>query len=559
MTYLDKINVKGTEYDIQDSKAARQTEVDELKSAITKDITIPSEIWEVGSYNYPDGANYASTSRIRLKKYVGFNLGYFQIHALTGYEFSVYAWSASDNTYIGAWMTGNTFAKAGSLNWVTSFDLTKFKNYIVKVALRNANTPTTSMTVDLAANCVFNNNSVKSMEDGIDRLQSRISSEFDLFETSQSNLLYYGTYNTVSDNGDYTVVIKDTDTRKRIIHIRAKSFGTITNKYAIGIERYSEDGTVIQKLGITQSSILKGYSITLTPATKSFKIYVNSGGTASAITDLEIWESALDVVVPPSPRIFYVESDGSGDFTSLVTAINKAEFYYGSVVYVGSGTWDIIDELGNDYLSGVSDTQRGLYLKNRVHIICDSRAVIQANYTGNIANVKKWLAIFNSGKYGFTLENARLEGSNIRYLIHDERDQDTDAYTNKYINCTMVFDNRNNAEWAGKQCIGGGLGQNGYVDIEGCTFKSYQGFDGTVSYHNTGASTGRSHIVVRDCYFYLYNTFRLSWYGTSTEITDAVVTNCYLGADIVHRAENSSATVENTSIVAWNNTINPHS
>lgn len=123
----------------------------------------------------------------------------------------------------------------------------------------------------------------------------------------------------------------------------------------------------------------------------------------------------------------------------------------------------------------------------------------------------------------------------------------------------MVFDNRNNTAWSAKQCIGGGLGQNGYIDIEGCTFKSYQGYDGTVSYHNTGASTGRSHIVMRDCYFYLYNTFRLSWYGTSTDITDAVITNCYLGADIVHRAENSSATVENTSILAWNNTINTHS
>lgn len=34
MAYLDKINIKGTEYDIQDSKAARQTEVDDLKNQI---------------------------------------------------------------------------------------------------------------------------------------------------------------------------------------------------------------------------------------------------------------------------------------------------------------------------------------------------------------------------------------------------------------------------------------------------------------------------------------------------------------------------------------------
>lgn len=256
---------------------------------------------------------------------------------------------------------------------------------------------------------------------------------------------------------------------------------------------------------------------------------------------------------------YTVAQDGSGDFASVVDAVNYACQFMDSKIYIGAGTWDIIDELGADYLANVDDTQRGLYLNNRVHVVCDSRAIIEANYTGDIANVKKWLSIFNSGQYGFTLENAVLIGSNIRYIVHDERDQDTDAYVNKYINCTMVFDNRNNTAWGAKQCIGGGLGQNGYIDIEGCTFKSYQSYDGTVTYHNTGASTGRSHIVMRDCYFYLYNTFRLSWYGASTEITDALVTGCYLGADIMHRAENSGATVENTSIIAWNNTINPHS
>jgi hypothetical protein len=315
--------------------------------------------------------------------------------------------------------------------------------------------------------------------------------------------------------------------------------------------------------GRSINAIKNGTSIQISypNTTKKVKLWINIGVNASnVIRNVFAWVSRTNTINNKPYNVYYVRKDGSGDFDSLVNAINEATRYMDSTVYVGPGTWDIIDELGSDYLEHVSDTQRGLYLKNRIHVICDSRSEIVAHYPadGEIDNVKIWLSIFNSGEYGFTLENATLKGSNIRYLIHDERDISTDAYINKYINCTFEFDNRNNNKWSAKQCIGGGLGQNGYIDIEGCTIKSYQGYDGTISYHNTSLANAKSHIVVRDCYFYLYNTFRLSWYGTSTDITEAVVTGCYLGAAIVHRAENSSAQVENTKITEWNNIVNPH-
>ena len=254
---------------------------------------------------------------------------------------------------------------------------------------------------------------------------------------------------------------------------------------------------------------------------------------------------------------FRVEkSSYGGEFTSLVDAINYATQFMDSTVYVGDGEWDILSELGDDYLATVGSTKRGIYLKNRIHLICSTRSKITANYTGDVSGVKQWLSIFNTGEYGFTLENATLEGSNIRYIIHDERDQDADAYTNKYINTSMYFDNSGNDAWNSKAVIGGGLGRDGYILIDGCIFESVGGFN-VVTYHNTGANSGKSTINIRNCYFKRRNTIRLSWYGTSTEITKMYVCGCYLGLPILVEAENSSATVENVALTKWGNTELP--
>ena len=150
-------------------------ELTDVKADFTKVVTINDGSWEIGSYNYPDGANYASTSRIRLTKYVGYSLGYLKINALTGYEFSVYAWDASTKEYVGAWMSSNTFAKNGTLKWVSTFDLSNYDGYIVKVALRNASSPTSAMTTDLCINCTFALSKIYELRVDVDGVRSDLS------------------------------------------------------------------------------------------------------------------------------------------------------------------------------------------------------------------------------------------------------------------------------------------------------------------------------------------------------------------------------------------------
>lgn len=265
------------------------------------------------------------------------------------------------------------------------------------------------------------------------------------------------------------------------------------------------------------------------------------------------------------PLVLHVEKDGSGDFDSLVDCINyiNNNVIMDAVVYVGDGTWDIIDELGSSYIESVSNTKRGLYLQNRVHIICSSKSKIVCDYTGTRADTITWLSAFNAGQYGFTLENATIESSKCRYAIHDERDSATDSYKNEYINCKITHDNTNGGNI---QCIGGGLGTDGYIVIKGCIFSNpnlgEQGanFSHLVSYHNSWG-IGRSFIECAGNYLDGIGTFKFSWFGGSTELTPIICHNNSIGSAVKVVQETTDTSVgvpvdiENIDVKQWNNVI----
>lgn len=256
------------------------------------------------------------------------------------------------------------------------------------------------------------------------------------------------------------------------------------------------------------------------------------------------------------PKVYHVEKDGSGDFTKLIDAITEAEKYMDSTVYVGKGTWDVIEEMGDDF-ENISVNNRGLYLKNRIHLIFASDSEWVCNYTGTTASVIAWACIFNSGVYGFTLENATLKGSNIRYLVHDERDSDADSYINRYINCRFELDNSQSTS-ATHQCIGGGLGLCGYVEIDGCYFKSVIDTARNVMfYHNSAAADGgaKSHISVKNCYADGLGRFGFHWYGNSQLITEVEVSGCSYGAELNIGPETQTAPYENVHVTEWNNIV----
>lgn len=332
-----------------------------------------------------------------------------------------------------------------------------------------------------------------------------------------------------------------------------KNYGSIKSIGDTKIITTTDDYTRLW-LQINRSAIENGVNASITFAT-------NRSGVFKALTDLEntlnkkINEEILKASIV---HTFHVEKDGTGDFTKLIDAIDEAEKYMDSVVYVGDGEWDIIDELGSDYVNSVSFTQRGVVLKNRIKIVFASKSKVICNYSGDNTTTMNWLSPFNAGENGFTLENLNIYSRNVRYSVHDERDSSDDFYINRYINCHFFNYNENGGF---RQCIGGGLGKNGYIVIENCIFENPKASNNSlVSYHNTanvGGGSAKSNIEVSNCYVKGTGTLRFSWYGTSTDTTIVKATGNNLGSAIQFIAETSDGTSpnENVELYEWNNII----
>lgn len=259
--------------------------------------------------------------------------------------------------------------------------------------------------------------------------------------------------------------------------------------------------------------------------------------------------------------VIRVEKDGSGDYSTIKEAIEYAESHPNTKIYIGAGTYDLIEEFGDDYFATLGKVGKsGLKLSNNMHLIFSSNSKVVCNYNGDNANVKTYFAPFNllDNATGFILENMDLECSNVRYAIHDEANSSLTPYRNYYKNCKMKIDNSQNDAWNPRQCIGGGLGV-GEIIIENCYFESTpreatESAD-IVSYHNGNGAGIQSNIVITGCYFAGNDTCRCSHIGNQTEKSRMMVSNCSMGAEPRVIFESSDFNVENFELIKWNNEI----
>lgn len=356
--------------------------------------------------------------------------------------------------------------------------------------------------------------------------------------------------------------------------VRVNSYsGTKLSTIKIVKWRSNNDYTV----QIGNAKIGRTYPVLLDSNDKKIWIQLARSEAETATTQIDFACSdsggVAETIVKNFKPVFFVEKDGSGEFDKLVDAVQYATKFFDSTVYVGAGTWNVISEFGKTYMESVGSTQRGLYLKNRIHLIFSSNAVVSAMYDGFDGNIDddtvEWFSIFNSGEYGFTLENLTSISRNIRYPVHDERSQTTDEpYKNHYLNCIMVHSNEKYDQAQGKsgyaQCIGGGLGTDGHIIIEGCVFENTyrysadaQGRKRLVSYHvnNKAGATGRSTIEIKGCFFRDTGTIKAGYMGTNTDVSTMLVHDNSLGAEPFVEAEIQSADVQNIEMIAWNNEI----
>lgn len=213
----------------------------------------------------------------------------------------------------------------------------------------------------------------------------------------------------------------------------------------------------------------------------------------------------LSGITKESGNVFYCGA--TRDLSTLKAGIEEATKYMDSTLFVDAGTYDLITEFGSEFFESLTsaDTLSGLRLENRIHIIFSPNSKVISHYTGDNEYAQSLYSPFNTGKYGFIMENLTLECSRCRYAVHDERNGGAELCHSEYINCNMYIDNSGNDYWSNSVCIGGGLGSNSEVIVKNSVFKTNDAENRmAVYYHNSNNSSNTSYkskVVIKDNYF----------------------------------------------------------
>lgn len=340
--------------------------------------------------------------------------------------------------------------------------------------------------------------------------------------------------------------------------------------------------------GNIKISVKQGEQILFgTPSTKSMHLtywlngsYVSGYSTGTAPKDYKIdGSTAFDEVIISSTiatletatinyltnikKVFYINP---GD--SVKNTIAEAIKTYGSVVYIKPGTYDLIEEYGgtSEIDSGSTATfGTGIVVGNGIRIISTPATKIVCNYTGTNPTFKTRFSPFtahdetnHSMNGDFEIIGLHIEASNCRYAFHDDLGfATTEPYCHKYRDCNFKFNNSENTAINTEQCIGGGLGDYGLIEIENCVFASEPTrVDGCeeVTYHanakNT-VTTTQSNVYIKDSWF--KHTFSARYYNTFTTVSNFYMSNCSVASAPFVRAETPSSSVVNVALTEWNN------
>lgn len=250
--------------------------------------------------------------------------------------------------------------------------------------------------------------------------------------------------------------------------------------------------------------------------------------------------------------ILYVGA--SREITKFSDGILQAMALGNCDLYVDSGTYDLLNEIGENLMANDLRYKYGLRIGNGVRVFFSSGAKVICNYTGNNESINTLFCILYGSTTDYEIHNADFECSNVRYVVHDEADG-VGTYTHLYRDCVMKLDNTNNTNWVSKQCIGGGLGEYATVIIDGGYYHSV-GIDemnekGVITYHNPISGKGtefKNKVIIKNVYFE-EGTCYVSSLGDSTKISEFYCCACSL--KILPYANGTT----NVKCIQWNNEV----
>lgn len=364
----------------------------------------------------------------------------------------------------------------------------------------------------------------------------------------------------VASNGGGTMAVHvwDTVTSSFADHLLTIGTFNASRVYEIDLEAVAEQRPqmAIDSWVILVSNIGSGFTFVF----NSISVLADSG-VPEEIDGMTIGEVLGDLYGQGIP--LNVECGPGKQYTRLRDAIAAAETARGSTVTVYPGTYDLTSEFAAE-IAAATGSNMGIELTNDVYVKFLSGSYVKALFPVSSVDISDHFQPFYSAGSGFTLDGLNIEASNCRYCVHDERGGADVKYHNVYKNCRMKFTMDNPAQSGGTskymQCIGGGLGKYGYIEIDGGHYTTVNNLSPDsqqpISYHN-GVSDGcDSKIFIKDAYLANKGIIRMGCYGTSTIKSPVYVCGCRM-YDHVYKMYEVPQTyhVDNFDVVEWNNEI----
>lgn len=217
-------------------------------------------------------------------------------------------------------------------------------------------------------------------------------------------------------------------------------------------------------------------------------------------------------------------------YTRLRDGIGAAVQYKNSKIIVHPGVYDMTEEFAEEIelVRSGSLPVAGALVGNGLHLLFMTGAKVKAILDYNEATATHFQPIY-CNTTDCVIENLDIETQNTRYCIHDECGGNG-TYVHKFINCRMKNTTTIDTHANYIQCIGGGLGEHAYIEVDGGEYTSTNNSNPNeqpcISYHNGNNNNCYSHIFIKNVNCKNKGYFRFDSYGTSEQSSKVQLIGC---------------------------------
>ena len=309
--------------------------------------------------------------------------------------------------------------------------------------------------------------------------------------------------------------------------------------------------------------VINSINNTATSSGAKTQLYITSNNhlyyrfkTASGFTN---WYEVRRNDDAPRLNVIYVDANGSGDFTTIKSALesitdssplNRYE------VRIKTGVYDVLEELGgNDFLASITDKsnmRRGLVVPSYTKVVGIGSVVLNLLPDDNVSNENTTASISCFEVLGeCEIENLVINVKNCRYAIHDEG-VNASQYRNqkhKYKNLRVYHLGNIAGGWVSSCAIAHGSSSGCEYVYENCIFSSATYYPWSM--HNYG-NQSTQYIIFDGCVFigtYASGSIKFGYYQTDSQDNFVFIKNAIADGQVNVIQENSQVESDNPWVI----------